>query len=289
MAKAKFERTKPHVNIGTIGHVDHGKTSLTAAITKFFGEYKAYDQIDAAPEEKARGITISTAHVEYETAEPALRPRRLPGPRRLREEHDHRCRADGRRHPGGQRRRRPDAADPRAHPARQAGRRAVDGGLPQQDRPGRRSRTLGARRARGPRAADLLRLPRRRHPDHHRLGAGSARRSATRRSASRRCASSSRRSTPISRRRSARSTSRSCCRSRTSSRSPAAAPSRRAASSAAWSRSARRSRSSASARTRRPSAPASRCSASCWTRARPATMSGSCCAASSARASSAAR
>jgi elongation factor Tu len=67
MAKGKFERNKPHVNIGTIGHVDHGKTSLTAAITKYFGEYKAYDQIDAAPEEKARGITISTAHVEYET------------------------------------------------------------------------------------------------------------------------------------------------------------------------------------------------------------------------------
>jgi elongation factor Tu len=67
MAQGKFERTKPHVNIGTIGHVDHGKTSLTAAITKYFGEYKRYDQIDAAPEEKARGITISTAHVEYET------------------------------------------------------------------------------------------------------------------------------------------------------------------------------------------------------------------------------
>ena len=67
MAKAKFERTKPHVNIGTIGHVDHGKTSLTAAITKFFGDFKAYDEIDGAPEERARGITISTAHVEYET------------------------------------------------------------------------------------------------------------------------------------------------------------------------------------------------------------------------------
>ncbi|AUS97724.1 elongation factor Tu [Clostridium thermosuccinogenes] len=72
MAKAKFERTKPHVNIGTIGHVDHGKTSLTAAITKVLGylgraEYRAYDQIDAAPEEKERGITINTAHVEYET------------------------------------------------------------------------------------------------------------------------------------------------------------------------------------------------------------------------------
>ncbi|PKP66169.1 MAG: elongation factor Tu [Alphaproteobacteria bacterium HGW-Alphaproteobacteria-8] len=67
MAKAKFERNKPHVNIGTIGHVDHGKTTLTAAITKYFGEFKAYDQIDAAPEEKARGITINTAHVEYQT------------------------------------------------------------------------------------------------------------------------------------------------------------------------------------------------------------------------------
>ncbi len=67
MAKAKFERTKPHVNIGTIGHVDHGKTTLTAAITKYFGEFTAYDQIDGAPEERARGITISTAHVEYES------------------------------------------------------------------------------------------------------------------------------------------------------------------------------------------------------------------------------
>jgi len=72
MAKAKFERSKPHVNVGTIGHVDHGKTTLTAAITKVlaikgWANYKAYDQIDNAPEEKARGITIATAHVEYET------------------------------------------------------------------------------------------------------------------------------------------------------------------------------------------------------------------------------
>ena len=67
MAKEKFDRSKPHVNIGTIGHVDHGKTTLTAAITKYFGDFRAYDQIDGAPEEKARGITISTAHVEYET------------------------------------------------------------------------------------------------------------------------------------------------------------------------------------------------------------------------------
>ena len=72
MSKVKFTRNKPHCNIGTIGHVDHGKTTLTAAITKILAEkkqaiYKAYDQIDSAPEEKKRGITISTAHVEYET------------------------------------------------------------------------------------------------------------------------------------------------------------------------------------------------------------------------------
>ncbi len=72
MSKEKFERNKPHVNVGTIGHVDHGKTTLTAAITKvmatkFGGEFKAYDQIDSAPEEKARGITIATAHVEYQS------------------------------------------------------------------------------------------------------------------------------------------------------------------------------------------------------------------------------
>src|SRR5215203_5754888 len=72
MAKAKFERTKPHVNVGTIGHVDHGKTSLTAAITKVLAskgraQFMAYDQIDKAPEERERGITIATAHVEYES------------------------------------------------------------------------------------------------------------------------------------------------------------------------------------------------------------------------------
>jgi elongation factor Tu len=73
MAKKKFERTKPHANIGTIGHVDHGKTSLTAAITLVLSkvggaEFMAYDAIDKAPEERERGITINTAHVEYETA-----------------------------------------------------------------------------------------------------------------------------------------------------------------------------------------------------------------------------
>ena len=116
MAKGKFERTKPHVNVGTIGHVDHGKTTLTAAITtvlaaKFGGEAKAYDQIDAAPEEKARGITINTAHVEYETANRHYAHVDCPGPRRLRQEHDHRRRPDGRRHPG--RARPPTARCPR--------------------------------------------------------------------------------------------------------------------------------------------------------------------------------
>ena len=111
MAKAKFERNKPHVNIGTIGHVDHGKTTLTAAITKYFGDFKAYDQIDGAPEEKARGITISTAHVEYETDARHYAHVDCPRPRGLREEHDHGCGADGRRDPRGERGRRPDAAD----------------------------------------------------------------------------------------------------------------------------------------------------------------------------------
>ncbi|MCO6452270.1 MAG: elongation factor Tu, partial [Caldilineales bacterium] len=72
MAKKAYERTKPHVNVGTIGHIDHGKTTLTAAITKVLGlkgraDFKAFDQIDNAPEEKARGITIAIAHVEYQT------------------------------------------------------------------------------------------------------------------------------------------------------------------------------------------------------------------------------
>ena len=101
MAKAKFERNKPHINIGTIGHVDHGKTTLTAAITmvlakKGFAKATKYDEIDKAPEEKARGITINTAHVEYETEKEALRACGLPGSCGLYQEHDHRSGADGR-------------------------------------------------------------------------------------------------------------------------------------------------------------------------------------------------
>ena len=118
MAKAKFERTKPHVNIGTIGHVDHGKTTLTAAITMTLaqlGEAQAmkYEDIDKAPEEKARGISQSTRRTwEYETEKRHYAHVDCP-PRGLCQEHDHRRCADGRRDPGGIRSHDgPDAADP---------------------------------------------------------------------------------------------------------------------------------------------------------------------------------
>ena len=145
--------------------------------------YTAYDQIDKAPEEKARGITIATAHVEYETDEAPLRACRLPRPRRLCEEHDHRRRADGRRDPGGERGRRPDAADPRAHPAGPPGRRAGAGRLPQQGRHGRRSGAARAGRARSPRAAVEVQFPRRQDPGDQGLGADARSRTRIRSSA----------------------------------------------------------------------------------------------------------
>ena len=151
MAKEKFERNKPHCNIGTIGHVDHGKTTLTAAITMTLAKAggakaMAYADIDAAPEEKARGITINTAHVEYETANRHYAHVDCPG------------HADyvknmitGAAQMDGAilvvlGRRRPDAADPRAHPAGPSGRRAGAGGVHEQGRHGRRR---GAARAGG--------------------------------------------------------------------------------------------------------------------------------------------
>ena len=114
MAKERYERKKPHVNIGTIGHVDHGKTTLTAAITMTLsqkGEAQAmrYDEIDKAPEEKARGITINTAHVEYETATRHYAHVDCPGHA---DYVNHRCCPDGRRYPGCVCSRRPDAPDP---------------------------------------------------------------------------------------------------------------------------------------------------------------------------------
>jgi len=181
MAKAKFERTKPHCNIGTIGHVDHGKTSLTAAITKVLAETGGATFHGVRPDRQgarrkgARHHDLDRA-CRVRDQEPALRPRRLSRPRRLCEEHDHRCRADGRRDPRGVGRRRSDAADPRTHPAGEAGRRSRDGRVPQQVRHGRRSGAARARRARSPRTAFEVRLPGRQDPDRQGFGAGRPRR-----------------------------------------------------------------------------------------------------------------
>ena len=108
MAKEKFERTKPHVNVGTMGHIDHGKTTLTAAITKVLADagsghnsFTEFANIDKAPEERERGITINMSHVEYETDESALRACRYAGSRGLHQEHDHGCGAGGWGDPGG--------------------------------------------------------------------------------------------------------------------------------------------------------------------------------------------
>ena len=132
MAKAKYERKKPHVNIGTIGHVDHGKTTLTAALTKIsadkgMAKFISYDEVAKASESQGRRdatkiMTIAISHVEYETDEAPLCARRLPGPRRLREEHDHGGGADGWRDSGGECRRRPHAPDPGAYFVGPAGR-----------------------------------------------------------------------------------------------------------------------------------------------------------------------
>ena len=175
MAKQKFERSKPHVNVGTIGHIDHGKTTLTAAITKVLAEAgsgntpaRDFASIDNAPEERAARHHDQHRARRVRDGEPPLRARRLPGSRRLHQEHDHRRRADGRRDPRRQRRRRPDAADPRAHPARPPGRGAGDRGRAEQGRHGRRPRAARARRARGPRAALEVRVPGRRHPGRSR-------------------------------------------------------------------------------------------------------------------------
>ena len=178
MAKEKFDRSKPHVNIGTIGHIDHGKTTLTAAITKVLAKhnpkvsFRSFDSIDNAPEEKARGITIAASHVEYETAKPALRARRLPRSRRLHQEHDHRRGPDGWRDSGGRGDRRPHAADARAHSAGPPGGCAVHRGGDEQGRHGGRSGTARSGRTRSARTADELSVPGRRSAGDPRLGSG---------------------------------------------------------------------------------------------------------------------
>jgi GTPase len=174
MAKKKFERTKPHVNIGTMGHIDHGKTTLTAAITKVLSTrlpgtaFTPFDQIDKAPEEKQRGITISIAHVEYETANRHYAHVDMPGHADyVKNMITGAAQVDGAilvvAATDG-----PHAPDPRARAARAPGRRALHRGGPQQGRHGRRRGAPRARRDGSARALDELRLPRRRHPDRAR-------------------------------------------------------------------------------------------------------------------------
>ncbi len=214
MSKEKFSRTKPHVNVGTIGHVDHGKTTLTAALTKIGAEKFRRRVQGLRPDRRGARRARPRHHHRHgarrvRVAEPPLRACRLPRPRRLREEHDHRRGADGRRDPGVLRRRRPDAADPRAHPAGPPGRRAVHRGLPEQGGHGRRRRAAGAGGAGAARAAGQVRVPRRRHPDHHRLRAEGAGRRPERHRRAVRSSSWWRRWTTTSRCPSVRWTSRS--------------------------------------------------------------------------------
>ncbi len=182
VAKEKFERDKPHVNVGTIGHIDHGKTTLTAAITTVLAEHRwaakprSFEEIDNAPEEKERGITIATSHVEYETENRHYAHVDCPGHADyIKNMITGAAQMDGAILVVS-------AADgpmpqTREHIllARQVG-VPVHRRLPQQGRHGRRRGAARAGRARGPRAALRVRLPGRRHPDHPRLGAEGARR-----------------------------------------------------------------------------------------------------------------
>ena len=179
MAKGKFERTKPHVNVGTIGHVDHGKTTLTAAMThilakKFGGEAKNYDQIDAAPEEKARGITINTAHVEYQTEKRHYAHVDCPG----HADYIKNMITGAAQMDGAilvvSRGRWADAADARAHSAGAPGGGALHRGVPEQGRHGGRQGAAGAGGGGGARAALEVRLSRGQDPDRDRLGAEGA-------------------------------------------------------------------------------------------------------------------
>ena len=255
MAKAKFERTKPHVNIGTIGHIDHGKTTLTAAITKVLHDkYPTLNEASAVRPDRQGARGAAARHHDLHRARRVpdrgapLRARRLPRSRRLHQEHDHRCGADGRRDPRGRGHRRPDAADQGARAAGPPGRRPLHRRRAEQGRHGRRRGDPRARRARGPRAA--LRATSSRATTCRSSASRRSRRSRATPSGARSSSSSWTRSTTAIPQPSARSTSRSSCRSRTSSRSPVAARSSPAASSAASSRSTRPSTSSASSETK---------------------------------------
>ena len=184
MAKKKFERTKPHVNIGTIGHIDHGKTSLTAAITKYLAlkggaEYRAFDTIDNAPEERERGITIAIAHVEYETANRHYAHVDCPGHADyIKNMITGAAQMDGAILVVAA----TDGPMPQTREHILLARQVevpVHRRLPQQGRRGRRSRAARPRRARGPRAAHQVQLPGRRHPGHPRLRAQGPRGRAT--------------------------------------------------------------------------------------------------------------
>jgi hypothetical protein len=135
MAKEKFDRSKPHVNVGTIGHIDHGKTTLTAAITKVLQKhnpkivFRSFDSIDNAPEEKRPRHNHCHGARRVRDGQPALRARGLSRPRRLHQEHDYRRGADGRRDPGGRGHRRSDAADERTRAAGAPGGRALRAGV----------------------------------------------------------------------------------------------------------------------------------------------------------------
>ncbi len=178
MAKEKFDRSKPHVNVGTIGHIDHGKTTLTAAITKVLQKhnpkntFRSFDSIDNAPEERERGITIATAHVEYETANRHYAHVDCPGHADYIKNMITGRRADGRRDSGRRRDRRTDAADQGARAAGPPGRRAVRAGLPEQVRRGRRRRADRPGRDGSARAALEVSVPRRRCCGDPRLGTG---------------------------------------------------------------------------------------------------------------------
>jgi hypothetical protein len=175
MAKEKFDRSKPHVNVGTIGHIDHGKTTLTAAITKVLQKhnpkntFRSFDSIDNAPEERERGITIATAHVEYETAKRHYAHVDCPGHADyIKNMITGAAQMDG-AHSRGRGHRRPHAADQGTRSAGPPGRRALHRGLPEQVRCGRRRRTHRPGRDGSARAAFEVPVPRRRHTGHSRF------------------------------------------------------------------------------------------------------------------------